>query len=247
VTEGRARFQDRHTERVDDVVITAALERARPVKPASAFLVATGSILVASTLLGCGSSERPATWSYISPVIFQPNCATASCHSPAAAAGGLDFSDPDKGYSSLTRLWVWIVDRNKAGATGCEPHGDTTVCEKDFRPLVTPYDPDQSRLVNMLRARNAPRMPPDRPLDEADIELVERWILNGAKKSESDAPPPSGGSIDGAADAIDDGPSDGVTDAGQDAANDGPAATDGMADAPRDGGIDGDAAAEVGG
>lgn len=216
-------------------------------KPASAFLVATGSILVASTLLGCGSSERPATWSYISPVIFQPNCATASCHSPAAAAGGLDFSDPDKGYSSLTRLWVWIVDRNKAGATGCEPHGDTTVCEKDFRPLVTPYDPDQSRLVNMLRARNAPRMPPDRPLDEADIELVERWILNGAKKSESDAPPPSGGSIDGAADAIDDGPSDGVTDAGQDAANDGPAATDGMADAPRDGGIDGDAAAEVGG
>ena len=26
----------------------------------------------------------------------------------------------------------------------------------------------------------APRMPPDRPLTEADIELVERWILNGA-------------------------------------------------------------------
>jgi hypothetical protein len=23
-------------------------------------------------------------------------------------------------------------------------------------------------------------MPPDRPLSEADIELVERWILNGA-------------------------------------------------------------------
>ena len=32
----------------------------------------------------------------------------------------------------------------------------------------------------MLRARNAPRMPPDCPLPEADIELVERWILNGA-------------------------------------------------------------------
>jgi len=25
-------------------------------------------------------------------------------------------------------------------------------------------------------------MPPDRPLTEADIELVERWILNGAFK-----------------------------------------------------------------
>ena len=48
------------------------------------------------------------------------------------------------------------------------------------RPLVTPYDPAGSRVVNMLRARDAPRMPPDRPLPEADIELVERWILNGA-------------------------------------------------------------------
>ncbi len=36
-------------------------------------------------------------------------------------------------------------------------------------------------MVNMLRARNAPRMPPDRPLPEDDIRLVERWILNGAK------------------------------------------------------------------
>jgi hypothetical protein len=31
-----------------------------------------------------------------------------------------------------------------------------------------------------LRARDLPRMPPDRPLAEADIELIERWILNGA-------------------------------------------------------------------
>ena len=45
---------------------------------------------------------------------------------------------------------------------------------------MTPYDPAGSRVVNMLRARNAPRMPPDRPLPEPDIELVERWILNGA-------------------------------------------------------------------
>ena len=33
----------------------------------------------------------------------------------------------------------------------------------------------------MLRACNAPRMPPNRPLPEDDIQLVERWILNGAK------------------------------------------------------------------
>jgi hypothetical protein len=34
--------------------------------------------------------------------------------------------------------------------------------------------------VQMLRARGARRMPPDRPLPEADIRLVERWILAGA-------------------------------------------------------------------
>ena len=136
---------------------------------------------------GCGSPNRPATWSYISPVIFQPNCASGSCHSPAAAAAGLDFSTPDHGYTSLTALWSWIVDPSQKGAPGCGPAGGTIVCEKMYRPLVTPYDPSQSRLIDVLRGRSAPRMPPDRPLDEADIRLVEDWILNGARKNESSA------------------------------------------------------------
>ena len=62
----------------------------------------------------------------------------------------------------------------------CEIQSGTTLCNQTGRALVTPYDPDGSRVVNMLRARGAPRMPPDRPLPEADIRLVERWILNGA-------------------------------------------------------------------
>jgi hypothetical protein len=33
----------------------------------------------------------------------------------------------------------------------------------------------------MLRARGANRMPPDRPFAEADIALVEEWILRGAR------------------------------------------------------------------
>jgi hypothetical protein len=33
----------------------------------------------------------------------------------------------------------------------------------------------------MLRADGAERMPPDRPMAESDIQLIERWILNGAK------------------------------------------------------------------
>jgi hypothetical protein len=137
---------------------------------------------------GCGEvDDRPATWSYISPAIFQPNCASTSCHGPAAAVSGLDFSTPDRGYTSLTSLWTWEVVAPDAGAppsgVPCATVDGTFVCEQQLRPLVTPYDPAGSRVVNMLRARDAPRMPPDRPLTEPDIELVERWILNGACRS----------------------------------------------------------------
>ena len=129
--------------------------------------------------------NRPAEWGYISPAIFQPNCATTSCHSPAAAVSGLDFSTPENGYASLTQLWVWVVFPPDGG-TPAAPGTPCAIGERNEglrvqeRPLVTPYDPAGSRVVNMLRARDAPRMPPDRPLPEADIELVERWILNGA-------------------------------------------------------------------
>jgi hypothetical protein len=138
---------------------------------------------------GCSGDSRPAEWGYISPVIMEPNCATASCHSRAAAVSGLDFSDADRGYESLTSLWVWVPNPNATDkqTLNCGTAGDgVPVCEEHFRPLVTPYVPDESRLVNVLRGRGAPRMPPDRPLDEADIRLIEQWILDGAKRNNSE-------------------------------------------------------------
>jgi hypothetical protein len=164
------------------------------VKTAFTFTAATALALLALSP-GCGSPDRPATWSYISPVIFEPNCASGSCHSPAAAAAGLDFSTPDRGYTSLTGRWVWIVDPSMANVAGCGHAAGTIVCERQYRPLVTPYDPSGSRLINVLRGRDAPRMPPDRPLDEADIRLVEDWILNGARKD--DRAPVDGATADG--------------------------------------------------
>jgi hypothetical protein len=138
-----------------------------------------GVLTLSLLAVACGADARPAAWEYISPVIIQPNCATASCHSRAAAVAGLDFSDPERGYVSLTGLKVWVVDPQ--GSAGCMRWGGTTVvCQRNFRPLVTPYNPEQSRLVNMIRARSASRMPPDRPLHEADVELIEKWIRNGA-------------------------------------------------------------------
>jgi hypothetical protein len=144
---------------------------------------ATALALALVGVTACGEDTRPPVWEYISPVILQPNCATVSCHSRASAVAGLDFSDPDRGYVSLTRLRVWIVDPNAAGAENCKTVEGVVVCERVHRPLVTPFNPDQSRMVHMLRARGAARMPPDRPLPEGDIRLIEHWILNGAGKA----------------------------------------------------------------
>jgi hypothetical protein len=187
----------------------------------------TTALLLAAGLSGCSSGKRPASWGYISPMIFQPTCATPSCHSRAAAVAGLDFSDPDRGYTSLTGLWVWLVKGNDGGQN-CGTVDDTTVCERMYRPLLIPYAPDESRVVDMLRARNAPRMPPDRPLSESDIRLVETWILNGALRHEGDTPPP----VDGA--TMDAG-NGGVADGAVAAKGDGAASGDGATDGSRDG------------
>ena len=149
-----------------------------------------GALLLAA---GCTDVDnRPHAWGYISPIILQPNCATASCHSRETAVAGLDLSTPDRGYQSLMAQEVLVATSGGSPAAGCQQVGATTFCPR-ARPLVTPYDPDQSRLVNMLRARGAPRMPPDRPLPEPDITLIENWILDGARQSSS-APSTSSGS-----------------------------------------------------
>jgi len=175
---------------------------------------------------GCGATDdRPATWNYLSPAIFQPSCATVSCHSPATAVAGLDFSTPDHGYTSLTALTIWVVNPAGTADQGCQTVDGTVVCAHPNRPLVVAYNPAESRLVNMLRARGAPRMPPDRPLPEADIALVERWILDGARRT-PDGKPALIGSMVG------DGSTITFIDRGA---------------APSDGGVDGDARAADGG
>jgi hypothetical protein len=128
------------------------------------------SLLLAVWAGGCGGTEddRTPVWSYISPAIIQPNCATSSCHSQGSAVAGLNLSTADSGYHSLLELHLPLR---------------TMMPPAKPRPLVTPGNPDESRVINMLRADGANRMPPDRPLAEADVVLIERWILNGAQKN----------------------------------------------------------------
>jgi hypothetical protein len=113
------------------------------------------SIMLGTLAFGCGSEEddRPAEWSYISPAIIQPSCATASCHSKHTAAAGLQLHDAKSGWSALVN-----------------------------GGFVIPGQPESSKLVYMLRGEEVYTMPPDGALPDVDIELIERWILAGAEQ-----------------------------------------------------------------
>jgi hypothetical protein len=102
---------------------------------------------------GCGSDNdpRPARWSFISATITEPSCATVSCHSNIANTAAVDLASRATGYNDLVN-----------------------------RHFVIPYNPDTSPLMFLLTAQGSQRMPPDLPLPFQDIQLISRWIANGA-------------------------------------------------------------------
>lgn len=110
------------------------------------------------------TAERPADWNYVHPAIIAPACATAGCHSKSAAAAGLDLSTASGAYTYLT------------GRICGEPAGPGA----PPRNYVTPGSPEFSQLVYQLRGVGRNRMPPDVPLPDAEIALIEEWIARGA-------------------------------------------------------------------
>jgi hypothetical protein len=110
------------------------------------------TLLASGALLGCGGADdRPAEWSYIAPAIIEPSCATVSCHSAVAQRAGVILETRDVAYHTL-------LDRF----------------------FVIKGDPAASEVVALLRARGSSRMPPDFALPEVDIQLIEKWISDGA-------------------------------------------------------------------
>lgn len=105
---------------------------------------------------GCGGAtdDRPPQWSFISATITEPSCATVNCHSAITQRAGLDLSARDVGY-----------DRLIGGL------------------YVVPGNADQSSLVGWLTAAGPLRMPPDNPLSDDDIQLIEHWINDGARNN----------------------------------------------------------------
>jgi hypothetical protein len=115
-----------------------------------------GLILIAgaATLIGCGGTtdDRPARWSFISATIVEPSCATVNCHSAVAQRAGVDLHDRNTGWNSLVS-----------------------------RGFVQPNDQTHSSaILYLMNAQGSIRMPPDVPLPEADIALIDKWIQNGA-------------------------------------------------------------------
>ncbi len=116
-------------------------------------------------LLGCQTSEdRPASWSYVHAAILRPGCTSSNCHSKLGSQAGVDLSTPEAAYILLT-------------GRGCDAPDLPGTPPGNF---VRPGHPEQSRLVYLLRGEGGSVMPPDRPLPDVEVEIVERWILEGA-------------------------------------------------------------------
>lgn len=127
-----------------------------PMTPPRLAWVAAAAAALALAAAGCNGAtdDRPARWSFISATIMEPSCATVNCHSAITHQSGVDLSARDVGYQSLVPTF-----------------------------FVFPGDPQNSPVVNLMNAQGSIRMPPDNPLPEADIVLIEKWIADGAQNN----------------------------------------------------------------
>lgn len=118
-------------------------------------------LLGSLTSAACAEDDREASFTYIQSAILAPQCATVGCHSTRADVFAIRFDDYEATYSRMT---------GGECATGPGPGG-----------LVVPGDPDASLLMARLRGEGVNlQMPPDRPMPKADIDLVAKWIAEGA-------------------------------------------------------------------
>lgn len=115
--------------------------------------------LLALTIVGCVNGDpRGPTWDAVSTTIMQPRCGTASCHSSLAATAGIVLDTREAGYRSLVSM---------------PPDG--------YGVFVVGGDPRASALMFLLLGEEVDRMPQDAPLARADIDLIEQWIVEGAR------------------------------------------------------------------
>jgi len=122
-------------------------------------------VLVLLALAACDDArDRPDNWPYVHTALLEPACATSGCHSGPAAQAGVDLATADGAYTVLTGRVCG------APVLPGDPIGN----------FVWPGHPESSRLMYLLRGDETTIMPPDLPLPDGEIAVVERWILAGA-------------------------------------------------------------------
>lgn len=125
---------------------------------------ARGALLAALVASACHSlDERPASFRYLHQAIIAPNCATIGCHSAASAVAGLELQSSESAYRSLVG----------------SPCSDAPPARAGY---LVPGDASSSYLIVLLRGESEAFsvMPPDRLLPLRDVDLIARWIDDGA-------------------------------------------------------------------
>lgn len=131
----------------------------------------TVAVALALALAGWGCAEpedRPASWSYVYATIITPNCITGNCHVTPVATAGLRLDSRAGAYTYLT-------------GRACDPAVEADPDALPDHNFVVPFQPDSSKLMRLLRGEEVRSMPPDFALPDVEIEIIGRWILEGAE------------------------------------------------------------------
>jgi len=131
------------------------------------------ALLLALAACGGGGEDAPPpappppaglqpTLASIQANVFTPSCAKSGCHTGAGAQAGLNL-DPGSSWGALVNI----------------------VSSPDMlRTRVVPMDPDGSFLIQKLEGTPGivgARMPADGLfLQQATVDVIRQWILNGA-------------------------------------------------------------------
>ena len=97
-------------------------------------------------------------FSEIQAAVFTPSCATSGCHVGANPPASLNL-EANNSYMML----VGVASSQQPGIQ-----------------RVAPNNPDNSYLIQKLEGNAGAQMPPNGPLDQADINTIRQWISAGA-------------------------------------------------------------------
>ena len=126
-------------------------------KPIPTLRRAALALMTALTIGACGVEEdtRPLDLQYIVTTILRPSCGTAACHSSRIQTGGIAFDTLEATRAAFNSASLVIEGEPEASGL--------------YFVLIGPVEETDER------------MPRDAPLPDADIELIRRWIAEGAE------------------------------------------------------------------